>query len=115
MRAQQRTASLTGAAATALPITGQILGIICTALSRRQHARGWLAPPVPQRLPGALVEAPANVELHRRHQHPLDDLIHGEAKDLGQQERPHGRHHGEHHAEEEDRERQAGGRVEQPP
>ena len=95
-------------------LTGQILGIKHTAPTRQQHASGWCAPPVPERLPGALVEAPADVELHRRHQHPLDELIHREAEDLGQQQRAHGWHHGEHHAEEEDGERQAGGRVEQP-
>ena len=76
---------------------------------------GGHPPPVPQRLPGTLVKAPADAELHRRHQGPLDDLVQREAQYLDHEEGLHDGHHGEHHAQQKHRQREAGAGVEELP
>lgn len=66
-----------------------------------------LLPAIPDCTPCSNVESPANHELHRSAEGPLDDLIQGEADNLRVQDWPHGRHHWEDHRSQKDRDGQA--------
>ena len=60
------------------------------------------------------MEAPANPELHRGGQSPLQQLIQWEAQQVGLEEGFAPRHHGQHHCQREDRESEGTAVTQQP-
>ena len=61
------------------------------------------------------MEAPANPELHRGGQSPLEQLIQWEAQQVGFEEGVTPRHHGQHHRQHENRESEGAAVAQQPP
>ena len=60
-------------------------------------------PAIPERFPGPSMEAPAHPKLDRGGQSPLEQLIQGEAQQVGLEEGLTAGHHGQHHGQHEHR------------
>ena len=72
-------------------------------------------PAIPQCFPSTSVEAPANPELHRTGQGPLEQLIQWEAQQVGLEEGFAPRHHRQHHCQHENRESEGTAVAQQAP
>lgn len=72
-------------------------------------------PAIPEGFPGTGMEAPAHPELDGGGQSPLEQLIQGEAQQVGLEEGLTAGHHGQHHGQQEDRQGEGTAVPQQPP